>query len=92
MRKRFFLYFIIVLGFVSLDFLNAMAANKMDLDDLKIQGELHGDGKLRLIGRKETQLRDFVKFRTNYRSEMIEDLPRPLPQVIYYGSDPVNKK
>ena len=63
------------------------AQNKLDLDDLSIKGELHDDNRLRMLARDRNELRNFVKFRTNYRNEMIEGLPRPVPQYEYKNID-----
>lgn len=56
---------------------------KMDLDDITIKGELHNDDRLKLLARQKNELKNYVKYRTNYRSEITEDLPRPKPQVKY---------
>ncbi len=61
----------------------ALAQNKMDLDDLDIKGELHSDDRLRLLAREKNKLKNYVKYRTNYRVEIVEGLPRPEPQVKY---------
>ena len=54
---------------------------KIDLDNMSIKGELYGDDRLNLLSRQENELKNFVKFRTNYRSEIIEALPTPRPGV-----------
>lgn len=61
----------------------ALAQNKMDLEDLDIKGELHSDDRLRMIAREKNKLKNYVKYRTNYRVEIVEGLPRPEPQVKY---------
>jgi hypothetical protein len=53
----------------------ALAQQRLNLDDLAIKGELHDDNRIRLIAREHNDLRNFVKFRTHYRSEIIEGLP-----------------
>lgn len=54
---------------------------RLDLDDIKIQGELFGDDRLSILNRQENELKNFVKFRTNYRNEIVEELPEPRPGV-----------
>lgn len=54
---------------------------RLDLDDIKIQGELFGDDRLNILNRQENELRNFVRFRTNYRNEIVEELPEPQPGV-----------
>lgn len=72
--------FIAMVGLVAVP---ALAQNKMDLDDLQIKGELHNDDRLKLIARDKNQMKNYVKYRTNYRAEIIEGLPKPAPQVKY---------
>lgn len=55
----------------------AFAQKKMDLDDLTIKGELHGDDRLNILARERHTLKNYVKFRANYRAEMVEELPEP---------------
>ena len=62
--------------------LPALAQRKrLDLGDLAIKGELYGDDRLNLLAREENELKNYVKFRTNYREEIIEELPEPRPGV-----------
>ncbi len=56
---------------------------KIDLDDIDIQGELQKDDRLRILGRQKNQLSNYVKFRTNFRKEITEELPRPEPKFTY---------
>jgi hypothetical protein len=57
------------------------AKNKLDLDDLEIKGDLLNDGRLVILARERNELKNYVKFRTNFRSEMAEALPSPAPGV-----------
>ncbi|MBX2994024.1 MAG: hypothetical protein KF681_04365 [Bdellovibrionaceae bacterium] len=50
--------------------------NRMDLDDLTIKGELHNDDRLLIISRQKNEMKNFVKFRTNYREEILQQLPK----------------
>ncbi len=77
---------IILLGIVVLILLNnktANAKNKLDLDDLEVKGELINDDRLVILNREKNELSNFVKFRTNFRSEIVEELPTPAPGVKY---------
>jgi len=59
---------------------NSQSKARLDLDDLSIKGELLNDGRLNIIGRERLSLQNFVKFRTNYRQIMIQELPTPSPK------------
>jgi len=59
------------------------AQSKMDLEDVQIKGELHNDDRLRIMARERNRLKNFVKYRTNFRNEIVEGLPRPKPRVKY---------
>jgi hypothetical protein len=50
--------------------------NKMDLDDLMIKGELQSDDRLLILSRQKNEMKNFVKFRTNYREEILQQLPK----------------
>jgi len=80
--------FVIILGILMLAiYFYSMgeihAANRLDLDDINVKGELINDDRLVILARDKNELRNYVKFRTNYRSEMIEELPQPAPGVKY---------
>lgn len=60
-----------------------LAQQKMDLDDISIKGELHNDDRLRMLAREQNRLKNYVKYRTNYRAEMIQGLQRPEPKMVY---------
>lgn len=58
--------------------INSQAQNKkLDLDDLMIKGELHNDDRLLILSRQRNELKNFIKFRTNYREEILEQVPKP---------------
>ena len=63
--------------------LNVQAQKKMDLDDLSIKGELHNDDRLKIIAREKNRLKNYVKYRTDFKAEMIEGLPKPEPKFKY---------
>ena len=56
---------------------------KIDLDDVNIEGELRKDERLRILGREQNKMNNYIKFRTDFRKEIIEELPRPEPIFIY---------
>ncbi len=60
----------------------------MDLEDITIKGELHNDDRLRMLARERNRLRNYVKYRTNFRPEMVQGLMRPEPQVSYQPLGP----
>lgn len=55
----------------------AKAKNRLDLDDLEIKGELLNDDRLVILARERNELKNYVKFRTNFRPEMVQGLPTP---------------
>ncbi len=57
---------------------HAQQRKRLDLEDLDVKGELLNDGRLNLIGRQRLTLKNYVKFRTDYRKEIIEELPEPV--------------
>ena len=61
--------------------LPGQAQKKLDLDDLEIKGELLNDDRLVILARERNELKNYVKFRTNFRTEMIEVIPSPAPGV-----------
>lgn len=71
---------------LSLVFLSAglaLGQSKMDLDDITIKGELHNDDRLKMLARQKNELKNYVKYRTNYRKEIVEGIPKPRPKVSY---------
>ncbi|MCB0367169.1 MAG: hypothetical protein H6624_04535 [Bdellovibrionaceae bacterium] len=61
----------------------AMGQAKLDLDDITIKGELHNDDRLKMLARQKNELKNYVKYRTNYRKEIVEGIPKPRPKVSY---------
>lgn len=55
-------------------------SKKLDLDDLMIKGELHNDDRLLILSRQKNELKNFIRFRTNYRDEILEQAPKPIPK------------
>ena len=81
MRKNVTLIAFILFCLISL---RVHAQNKMDLEDLSIKGELHNDDRLRLLAREKSKIKNFVKFRTDYRAEIVEGLVKPKPRLKYF--------
>lgn len=84
--EKFYPLLMIIIGILIWVFLShekANAKNKLDLDDLDVKGELVNDDRLNIIGREKNELQNYVKFRTNFRAEIVEELPTPAPGVKY---------
>ncbi len=77
---RLLISFILVLLFSVPSFAQR---KKIDLDDVSIEGELRKDERLRILGREKNQLNNYIKFRTNFRKEIVEELPKPEPTFVY---------
>lgn len=60
--------------------LTSHAQQKMDLNDISIKGEVHNDERLRLLAREKNRIKNYVKYRTHYRAEIIQGLIRPEPK------------
>jgi len=59
----------------------AQVKNRVDLDDMMIKGELHNDDRLMILSRQKNELKNYVKFRTSFREEMLQELPVPKPKI-----------
>lgn len=46
---------------------------KMDLGDIQIKGELLSDDRMNFVKRQREELRNRVKFRTNFRPEILQE-------------------
>lgn len=85
---RIYPLFFILIGFLILaiyfsQMSPARAQNRLDLDDIDVKGELINDDRLVILSREKNELQNYVKFRTNFRSEVSEELPQPAPGVKY---------
>lgn len=49
----------------------------LNLEDISIKGELLNDTKMSLIKRKKEELKNRVKFRTQYREEILQEYVTP---------------
>ena len=63
----------------------SLGQKKIDLEDLQIKGELHSDNRMRILARDKNKIKNYVKFRTHFRKEIAEGLPRPQPKQLYYS-------
>ena len=45
----------------------------LNLEDIEIKGELLNDSRMSLMNRKKEELKNRVKFRTNYREEILQE-------------------
>ena len=74
-------YFLVLI--LSLFSISLWAQSKMDLEDLDVKGELLGDDRIQMLERQQNQLKNFVKYRTHFRKEIVEELEKPYPKYIY---------
>lgn len=82
MKKFIFIVVIIFAGLnMSLDQVQAQERRRVDLDDLMIKGEIHNDDRLMILARQKNELKNFVKMRTSYKEEMLQELPVPVKKV-----------
>lgn len=85
--QKYYSVLIILLGILMLTLYfngtTVKAQQRMDLDDLEVKGELQNDDRLNILARERNELRNYVKFRTNFRSEIVEELSQPIPGVKY---------
>ena len=51
---------------------HAVAQTRVDLEDLSVKGELLNDNRLRMSSREATRIQDRVKYRKNFRPEIID--------------------
>jgi hypothetical protein len=50
----------------------ASAQARVDLEDLSVKGELLNDNRMRMTSREATSIQDRVKYRKNFRNEIID--------------------
>ena len=56
------------------------AKSRIDLDDMMIKGELHNDDRVMILSRQKNELKNFVKFRSSYREEILQEAPEAHPK------------
>ncbi len=52
-----------------------LKSNRVNLDDVQIQGELLSDDRLRWLARSRNSIADEIKIRSSFREEILEGLP-----------------
>ncbi|MBK9294048.1 MAG: hypothetical protein IPM57_06320 [Oligoflexia bacterium] len=62
----------------------AQEKNKIDLDDMMIKGELHNDDRINIMARQKNELKNYIKFRTSYKEEILQELPVSNPVKKFY--------
>ena len=55
------------------------AQARVDLDDLAVKGEILNDNRLRMSTRESSRIQDRVKYRKNFRSEIIDGVDVRVP-------------
>lgn len=70
-----------IFGYCLVSPLDARAQNHIDLDDLKIKGEVLNDNRMRLSSRHSSQMEDRISYRTNFRDEIVDGLEIAWPEV-----------
>ena len=58
----------------------SQSRSRIDLDDMMIKGELHNDDRINIYTRQKNELKNYVKFRTSYKEEMLQELPVVQPK------------
>jgi len=48
---------------------------RLDLDDLMVKGEIHNDDRLMILARQKNEMKNYVKFRTSFKEEILQELP-----------------
>lgn len=71
---KFFVGLIVVTGFISSPALS-QEKKRMDLDNIMIKGEIHNDDRLMILARQKNEMKNYVKFRTSYKEEILQELP-----------------
>jgi hypothetical protein len=46
---------------------------KMNLEDIAVKGELLGDDRMSFVRRQREELKNRIKFRTNFRNEILQE-------------------
>lgn len=63
-----------LLALTSTALAQAPAVNKkLNLDDIAIKGELLSDDRMNFVRRQREELKNRVKFRTNFRQEILQE-------------------
>ena len=57
----------------------AFAQARVDLEDMSVKGELLNDNRMRMSSREATRVQDRVKYRKNFRPEIVDGIDVRLP-------------
>ena len=82
MKLKTKLAILILMSVGFLEGAHAQSRSRVDLDDLMIKGEIHNDDRLMILSRQKNEMKNYVKFRTSYKQEILQELPVQLPK--YY--------
>lgn len=63
--------------FSSITYSQETIKKNLNLEDISIKGELLSDSRMNLIKRKKEELKNRVKFRTQYREEILQEYTVP---------------
>lgn len=77
MNKKFYLFKIVVILIPSIVFSQEPIKKSLNLEDISIKGELLSDSRMSLIKRKKEELKNRVKFRTQYHEEILQEYNAP---------------
>lgn len=69
--------FLFIILFSTTLFSEEVIKKNLNLDDISINGELLSDARLSLIKRKKEELKNRVRFRTQYREEILQEYTVP---------------
>jgi hypothetical protein len=58
---------------------SSLSQTRVDLEDLNVKGELLKDNRMRMSARESTRIQDRVKYRKNFRPEIIDGIDLRLP-------------
>ncbi len=67
-----FLPTLVLIAVAVIPYNHASAQARVDLEDLSVKGELLNDNRLRMSSREATRIQDRVKYRKNFRPEIID--------------------
>ncbi len=70
-------YFFFTLSISAISFSQETIKKNLNLEDISIKGELLNDTRMSLIKRKKEELKNRVKFRTQYREEILQEYETP---------------
>ncbi len=66
-------YFILISILTQFVWAQEKVKKNLNLEDIEIKGELLNDSRMSLMNRKKEELKNRVKFRTNYREEILQE-------------------